>query len=103
MTVLILSTVDDAHAQAVMNALTAQGARAELVDLSEFPTRLALSMAFEGARRRLELRRRGGGALDLDSVSAGMVAASATLPTAGGNGPGAPAFRVLGGGYRLSN
>jgi hypothetical protein len=70
MTVLILSTVDDAHAQAVMNALTAQGARAELVDLSEFPTRLALSMAFEGARRRLELRRRGGGALDLDSVSA---------------------------------
>jgi glutathione synthase/RimK-type ligase-like ATP-grasp enzyme len=70
MMVLILSTVDDAHAQAVMNALTAQGARAELVDLSEFPRRLALSVAFEGGRRRLELRRRGGGTLDLDSVSA---------------------------------
>jgi glutathione synthase/RimK-type ligase-like ATP-grasp enzyme len=70
MTVMILSTFADVHAQAVMNALAAQGARAELVDLSEFPTRLALSMAFEGDRRRLELRRRGGGALDLNAVSA---------------------------------
>jgi glutathione synthase/RimK-type ligase-like ATP-grasp enzyme len=70
MTVLILSRAEDIHAQAVMDALKAQGARAELVDLSEFPTRLALSMAFEGGRRRLELRRRGGGALDLDSVGA---------------------------------
>jgi hypothetical protein len=38
MTVLILSTVADVHAQAVMDALEAQGAMAELVDLSEFPT-----------------------------------------------------------------
>lgn len=70
MTVLILSTVSDVHAQAVMAALADRGARAELVDLSEFPTRLALSMAFEGSKRRFELHRRGGGMLDLDSIRA---------------------------------
>jgi glutathione synthase/RimK-type ligase-like ATP-grasp enzyme len=70
MTILILSSVGDAHAQAVMDALAAQGSSAELVDLSEFPTRLSLAMAFEGGRRRLELRRRGGGMLDLDSINA---------------------------------
>jgi hypothetical protein len=70
MTVLILSTIPDVHAQAVMDALAARGARAELVDLSEFPARLALSMAFEGGRRKFELRRRGGGVLDLDSIRA---------------------------------
>lgn len=70
MIVLILSEVEDVHAQAVMAALSAQGARAELVDLSEFPTRLALSMAFESGRRRFELRRRGSTALDLNTVHA---------------------------------
>jgi glutathione synthase/RimK-type ligase-like ATP-grasp enzyme len=70
MTVLILSTVFDEHARAVMEALAVEGARAELVDLSEFPARLALSMEFEGGRRRFELRRRGGGALDFDAVRA---------------------------------
>ena len=70
MTVLILSEIQDVHAQAVMAALAAQGARAELVDLSEFPTRLALSMAFEGGKRQFLLRRRGGGVLDLDAVRA---------------------------------
>lgn len=70
MTVLILSTISDVHAQAVMTALAAQGAQAELVDLSEFPTRLGLSMAFDGGRRRFELRRRGGGAIDLDTFRA---------------------------------
>jgi len=69
-TVLILSTVDDVHAQAVLAALAVRGARAELVDLAEFPTRLALSMAFADGRRRFELRRRPGGVLDLDSVRA---------------------------------
>jgi glutathione synthase/RimK-type ligase-like ATP-grasp enzyme len=68
--VLILSTVGDVHAQAVMDALAAQGARTELVDLSEFPARLALSMAFKGGRRQFELRRHGGGVLDLDAVGA---------------------------------
>jgi glutathione synthase/RimK-type ligase-like ATP-grasp enzyme len=70
MTVLILSTVGDVHAQTVMDVLVAKGARVELVDLSEFPKRLALSMAFEGGRRSLELCRRNGGTLDLDSVGA---------------------------------
>jgi glutathione synthase/RimK-type ligase-like ATP-grasp enzyme len=70
MTVLIVSAAADVHAQAVMHALAARGARAELVDLSEFPTLLALSMAFEYGGRRFELRRRGGGVLDLDDVRA---------------------------------
>ena len=70
MTILILSSVQDVHAQAVLAALAAQGEPAELVDLSEFPTRLALSMAFDNGRRKFELRRRGGGALDLDAVRA---------------------------------
>jgi glutathione synthase/RimK-type ligase-like ATP-grasp enzyme len=70
LTVLILSEIQDVHAQAVMAALAAQGAPAELVDLSEFPTRLALSMAFEGGKRQFLLRRRGGGVLDLDAVGA---------------------------------
>ena len=70
MSVLILSSVPDVHAQAVMDALAAKGARTELVDLSEFPTRLALSMAFERGTRKFELRRRSGGVLDLDSIRA---------------------------------
>jgi glutathione synthase/RimK-type ligase-like ATP-grasp enzyme len=70
MTVLIVSAAADVHAQAVMQALAAEGARAELVDLSEFPTVLALSMAFEVGGRRFELRRRSGGVLDLDAVRA---------------------------------
>jgi glutathione synthase/RimK-type ligase-like ATP-grasp enzyme len=70
MTVLILSTVADVHAQAVMAALAEQGARAALVDLAEFPTRLTLSMAFDDGRRRFELHHRGGGVLDLDTVRA---------------------------------
>jgi glutathione synthase/RimK-type ligase-like ATP-grasp enzyme len=53
-----------------MCALAEQGARAELVDLSEFPTRMSLAMAFEDGGRKLELRRPGGGTLDLDSVRA---------------------------------
>ena len=70
MTVLILSNVQDAHAQAVMAALAAHRVRGELLDLSEFPGRLALSLAFDDGRRRLTLRRRGGGELDFDSVDA---------------------------------
>src|ERR1700722_18771122 len=70
MTIVILSNIQDAHAQAVMSALAERGAHAELVDLSEFPTRLALSLAFDDGRPRLTLRRRGGADLDLDSVRA---------------------------------
>ncbi len=70
MSVLIVSEAGDVHAQAVMHALAVQGARAELLDLSEFPTRLALSIAFDAGGRRFELRRRGGGVLDLEAVRA---------------------------------
>jgi len=70
MNVLIVSNVQDVHAQAVMGALAARGAHAELVDLSEFPTQLALSLFFEDGRRRFQLRRRGGGILDLDAIDA---------------------------------
>jgi hypothetical protein len=69
MTVLIVSTVADPHAQAVMAAIAARGAKAELVDTSEFPRKLALSMTFNG-RRCFELRRNGGGVLDLDTIRA---------------------------------
>jgi glutathione synthase/RimK-type ligase-like ATP-grasp enzyme len=70
MTVLILSNLEDVHAHAVMGALATWGAQVELVDLSEFPTQLALSLAFESGQRRFRLRRRVGGALDLDSIDA---------------------------------
>ncbi len=70
MTVLILSTLEDVHAQAVMAALASQGGHAEVLDLSDFPTRLELSMAFNDSQRKFELRRRGGGALDLDRIKA---------------------------------
>ena len=53
-----------------MAALTAQGARTELLDLSEFPTCLALSMTFEGGGRRFALRRRDGEMLDFEAVHA---------------------------------
>jgi len=70
MTVLILSEVQDVHARAVMAALAAQGAQSELLDLSEFPAYLTLSIAFEGSKHRFALRRREGGTLDFDTVRA---------------------------------
>jgi len=70
MKVLIISSVEDFHARSVMEALREQGASAELLDLSEFPAKLALSMEFEGATRRFLLKRQGGGMLDLSTVGA---------------------------------
>jgi glutathione synthase/RimK-type ligase-like ATP-grasp enzyme len=70
MNTMIVSTVGDAHARAVMAALQAQGAAVELLDLTEFPSQLALTMAFEDGRRRFRLSRMGGGTLDLDSIGA---------------------------------
>jgi glutathione synthase/RimK-type ligase-like ATP-grasp enzyme len=69
MTVLIISSLDDVHARAVMQALSARGSAVELLDLSEFPMRLALSMAFEDGARRFLLRREGVGRLDLSEIS----------------------------------
>ena len=71
MTVLILSTVSDVHAHAVMAALAARGdSQVELLDLSDFPQRMALSMAFEDGKHRFALRRPGGYTFDLDRVRA---------------------------------
>lgn len=70
MNVMIVSTVGDAHARAVMAALQAQGAAVELLDLTEFPSQLALTMAFEDGRRCFKLSRAGGGTLDLDAIHA---------------------------------
>jgi glutathione synthase/RimK-type ligase-like ATP-grasp enzyme len=70
MNVMIVSTVGDAHARAVMAALHAQGTAVELLDLTDFPSQLALTMAFESGRRRFRMSRAGGGTLDLDSITA---------------------------------
>jgi hypothetical protein len=67
-TVLILSEASDIHAQAVLEALGQRGSQVELLDLSEFPTCLALSMEFGKSDRRFVLTRRSGGSLDLSSV-----------------------------------
>jgi len=68
MTVLIVSSLDDLHARTVIQELAARGEHVELLDLSEFPTRLALSMAFEDGARRFVLNRTGGGRLDLSTI-----------------------------------
>jgi len=70
MTVMILSSLEDPHAHAVMEALRSREVAVELLDLSEFPTRLALSMAFEDGARRFVLSRVGGGRLDLSTINA---------------------------------
>jgi glutathione synthase/RimK-type ligase-like ATP-grasp enzyme len=69
-TILILSALEDVHAQAVMAALESQGGHAEVLNLSEFPTQLELSIAFNEGWRKFELRHRGGGALDPDAIDA---------------------------------
>ncbi len=70
MTVMILSSYEDPHAHAVMEALRARNTHVELLELSEFPTRLALSMAFEDGTHRFTLKRTGGGRLDLFTIGA---------------------------------
>jgi glutathione synthase/RimK-type ligase-like ATP-grasp enzyme len=50
--ILIISTPRDEHAQAVQIELTKRGAAAQLLDLSEFPSSLGLSMRYTGAQRR---------------------------------------------------
>lgn len=70
MTVMILSSLEDPHARAVMEALRSRDVGVELLDLSEFPTRLTLSMAFADGAHRFVLSRAGGGRLDLSTISA---------------------------------
>jgi glutathione synthase/RimK-type ligase-like ATP-grasp enzyme len=70
MTVLIVSSLADLHAQAVIAALAARGARVELLDLADFPGKLTLTLAFGDGKRRFQLRRPGEGQLDLADVRA---------------------------------
>ena len=68
MTVLIISSLEDLHARAVMEAILERGAAVELLDLAEFPAKLALSMEFDAGAHRFLLKREGGGQLDLSTV-----------------------------------
>lgn len=68
MSVLIVSSPLDVHAQAVSRALAARGAAFELLDLADFPVRLRLSMHYAGAGRNFELRHGDGRAIDLSAV-----------------------------------
>jgi glutathione synthase/RimK-type ligase-like ATP-grasp enzyme len=51
-------------------ALGNRGAKVELLDLAEFPGKLTLTLAFDGGKRRFQVRRPGEGQLDLDTVRA---------------------------------
>jgi len=70
MTVLIISSLDDPHTRFVMEALTSKGIAVELLDLSEFPTQITLSMTFEECAHRFVLNRNGTGRLDLSTINA---------------------------------
>ena len=70
MTVLILSSLSDVHARAVMAALAKHKVQVELLDLAEYPTKLTLTLGFEGASRQFVLKRPSKGMLDLDAVHA---------------------------------
>ena len=70
MIVMIVSSPGDVHAQAVMEALSDSGVDIELLDLSEFPTRISLSMEFENSKHRFCLHRTGCAKLDLLTISA---------------------------------
>jgi glutathione synthase/RimK-type ligase-like ATP-grasp enzyme len=69
-TVLIVSTLGDAHARAVITALAERGASVELLDLADFPGKLTLTLGFGDGKRRFQLRRPGAGGLDMESVRA---------------------------------
>jgi glutathione synthase/RimK-type ligase-like ATP-grasp enzyme len=70
MTVLIVSSLADPHAQAVSAALVERGVAVEVLDLADYPGKLTLTLGFGGGRRRFQLRRPGEGELDLESVRA---------------------------------
>jgi hypothetical protein len=48
-TVLIVSSLADPHARAVIAALAECGAKVELLDLADYPGKLTLTLAFGGA------------------------------------------------------
>jgi hypothetical protein len=70
MTILIVSSLGDPHARALMAMLAEREARVELLDLADYPAKLTLTLAFGNGDRRFRLKRPGGGELDLGSVRA---------------------------------
>ena len=69
--IMIVSSWHDPHVHAVMDALIVRGdATVELLDLSEFPMQLSLTMMFEKGDQRFFLRRQGGGEFDLSQIGA---------------------------------
>jgi hypothetical protein len=69
-TVLIVTNLADGHARAVISELNSLGAPVEVLDLSDYPAKLTLTLTFVDGKRRFQLRRPGAGQLDLDSVGA---------------------------------
>src|SRR5690349_15243009 len=67
--ILVLSTPRDEHAQTVLVELSKLGAKAQLLDLREFPQRLGLAMQYEDRRHRFALGCTDGG-FDLDDCGA---------------------------------
>ena len=69
MTVLIVSSRDDLHSHAVMAALAShRECKVELLDLSDFPQQMTMSMTFDNGRHRFALGRKESDPLDLDLV-----------------------------------
>jgi len=66
--VLIVSSLADPHARAVIAALGGHGVRIELLDFADYPIRLTLTLAFEAESRRFQLKRPGEGEVDLEAV-----------------------------------
>lgn len=67
--ILVLSTPADEHALVVLTELTKLGARAQLLDLSEFPQQLGLTLRFRKGDRRFAFGCEDTG-LDLDDCGA---------------------------------
>ncbi|MGF6696978.1 glutathione synthase/RimK-type ligase-like ATP-grasp enzyme [Paraburkholderia sp. MM5496-R1] len=71
MSVLIISTLDDGHAQAVIKALHANGHEApHVLDLSHFPKQITVSLHFQSDQRRFSLSHRSSGHFDLGAIHA---------------------------------
>ena len=69
MSVLIISASPDVHAQAVARELTARGADFHLLDLSDFPTRLRLTMTYGAGGHAARLDHADGTSIDLSAVT----------------------------------
>ncbi len=69
--ILVLATEQDQHARVVTEKVTALGGHSTILDLSEFPQQLSMSLRYSDGRRRFALRGAGvGGELDLDDCRA---------------------------------